>query len=83
MKEDLFKDLKISIEKYKEYLLDENNNPTEQDKNLFGIIMFKYGTLLASRDDYINEKLTEEEKFHVDLVVADVEAFIETVNSFC
>ena len=79
--ENLFKRLKTSIEVYKDYLLNTANSATEDDKRLFGIMMFKYGALLAAKSEYVN--MSKEDKLRVDLIVADTEAFIEIVNEMC
>lgn len=79
--EELIKKLKNSMETYKNYLLNPVNEVTEDDKKLFGIMMFKYGTLLAAKNDY--PKMNNEEKIEVDLIIADAEAFIEVVNEIC
>lgn len=81
LSEELFINLKQNIEKYKEYLLEHKGNATEDDKKLFGVMMFKYGTLLAAKDSY--ENLPINDKLEVDLIIADAKAFMSVVKEMC
>lgn len=79
--EELFRNLKKSMEVYKEYLLNPENHATDEDKRIFGVMMFKYGALLAAKREY--ENMSREDQLRVNLIAADAEAFIETVEEIC
>ncbi len=79
--EELLKNLKKSMELYKEYLLNPESHATDDDKKLYAVMMFKFGTLLAAKKEY--ENMSQEDKLRVNLIAADAKAFVVTVNEFC